>query len=230
MRRCVFSELDVENPLLHTRHTCGFSPVYMSRDISCYVVYRRGMWTVTRFEVLTAVLLKIYVSWDITSCLLINSYRRFARSYCLRVQDQASQNFETLFWNPCLSGAPIRKIRECKFEIETFYGVGLCIANISDTCSKGAGFKSLFGYRLFCLTSPLFLSDEGRLFFDYLTLKMKALLFLETSVTIYNSIWHNIPEHLNLMSADILVSCERSNLKTEHACLNPNNFVYLSYL
>jgi len=63
-----------------------------------------------------------------------------------------------------LSAAQITKIGDSKFENET-YGAVLCIDNILDACSKGTLFKSLFGHWLFCLTSPLFLSDEGRLFF-----------------------------------------------------------------
>jgi hypothetical protein len=33
-----------------------------------------------RFEVLTAMLLKIEVFWDVTTCRLLNSYRRFGGS------------------------------------------------------------------------------------------------------------------------------------------------------
>jgi len=51
------------------------------------------------------------------------------------------------------------------------------------------------------------LSWEEELILDCLALKMKALQFLETSVIIYKSAWHNNPEDLNLQQLD----CE--NLK-----------------
>jgi len=64
-----------------------------------------------------------------------------------------------------LSAAQITKIGDSKLENETYYGAALCIDNILDACSKETWFKSLFGHWIFCLTSPFFSSDEGRLLF-----------------------------------------------------------------
>jgi hypothetical protein len=39
-----------------------------------------------RFEVLTALFMKIQVFWDVTACTLVDSYYSFRGTYCLRVK------------------------------------------------------------------------------------------------------------------------------------------------
>jgi hypothetical protein len=43
---------------------------------------------------------------------------------------------------------------------------------------------------------------KGQVFLDYQALKMKALCFFETTVTIYQQAWHTILEDLNVWPHD----------------------------
>ena len=81
-------------PTAHNATPPVTSPSYRTRlrnflrawaQISCRVTHT------ARLQVLTAMLFDIQVFWDVTPCRLANSYRRFGRSWFLRLQGQTVQ-------------------------------------------------------------------------------------------------------------------------------------------
>jgi len=51
--------------------------------------YTDAMRNKGRLKVLTAVLMKIQVLWDVAPCRLVNSYRHFGEPLCFRPQSRA---------------------------------------------------------------------------------------------------------------------------------------------